>query len=136
MKVLVVNHSRLEDQCISALMKDSSIELVRLGYPRAARNTASPKNSDYRKLEINRINATDPDAVARAAAGMDFVVDMAEPWMAPYVRKGAIQANVSYINPKEDVVFWQQFKEGKRRLQSAPSIVFPEKKSVRHRKHV
>lgn len=136
MKVLVVNHNRSEDKCISALTNDSSIEFIRLGYPKAAKSTISAEKLDSRKLEIDRVNATDPDDVAKAAAGMDCVVDMAEPWMSPYVKQGAMQANVSYINPKDDYGFWQQFKEGKRRLQSAPCIASPEKKSFRHRKHI
>lgn len=136
MKVLVIKHSKQDDTYISALTKDSNIELVKLGYPKAAKNAALPANSDHRKIQIDRLNATDPESVATAAAGMDYVVDMAESWMSPYVKKGALQANVSYVNPKEDFGFWQQFITGRRRLQSAPTIVSPLKKCFRHRKHV
>lgn len=140
MKVLVVEQDILENRCITALAKDSSIELLKLGYLNAAKGAKALKQIhhtiNHKKIEIDQVNATDPDSLAEAAEGMDFIVDMTDTWMSPYVKKGAMQANVTYVNPKEDLGFWQKFIEGKRKLQNAPSIVFPVKQGSKHRKSI
>ena len=53
-------------------------------------------------LSLIHIYATDPDDVARAAEGVDVVVDMVMPWMATYVMKGALKAKANYINTAFD----------------------------------
>lgn len=131
MKILVVEHGTEEDRCIGELAKDPDIELIKIGYPRLNRSADTFR---HEKIEFSQLNATDSDAVAEAAAGMDFVVDMTAPWMASYIKKGALQANASYVNPKSDALFWHKFIEGKRRLQNSPSIVSPEMKKMKYRK--
>ena len=131
MKILVVEHGTQEDRCIGELAKDPDIELIKIGYPRLNGKIAT---FNHEKVQFSQLNATDSDAVAEAAAGMDFVVDMADPWMSSYIRKGALQARSSYVNPKSDTGFWRKFMEGKRRLQNAPSIISPERKKMKYRK--
>lgn len=131
MKILVVEHGAQEERCIGKLAKDPNIELIKIGHPQL-NNSFNTLN--HEKIEFSQLNATDSDAVAEAATGMDFVVDMTASWMSSYIQKGALQANASYVNPKSDPLFWHKFIEGERRLQNSPSIVSPRMKKIKYRK--
>lgn len=136
MKVFIVEQSGAEDEWLSALTRAKEIELIKVGRPDGCPDFHDKERTGKDKVVVDKVNATDPEEIARAARGMDLVVDLVDSWMSPYVKKGALKAEADYVNPKADISFWSKFKEGKRKLQNAPYIVSPEVKSIKHKKGV
>ena len=64
---------------------------------------------DSHKLKIGAVDATDPEEIAKAAEGVNVVIDMVMPWMATYVMKGALKAKANYINTAFDDPYWDEF---------------------------
>jgi len=138
MKILVINQNDTEKEYLSALANDETVDFVKFGCANTDSmnkviDQAVKKDDDF-KIEVNKVNATDPDSVAVAAEGMDLVVDMAAPWMSPYVKQGAMQAEVTYVNLKKGSALWDKFIQGKMHLQNAPSAVIPYKKGCKLKK--
>ncbi len=113
MKVLIVGAGGQGGPCASILSKDSSIEEIRLAdldLP-VAEKVAEKVNSD--KVRVMKVDATNPDEVARAAEGVDLVMDFVMPWMASYVMKGALKAEAHYVNTAFDTPYWEELVTGK-----------------------
>ena len=113
MKVLIVGAGGQGGACASILARQDAVEEIRLVdlLEETAKAVADQIGSD--KVKTGAVNATDPDDVAKAAEGVDVVVDMVMPWMATYVMKGALKAKANYINTAFDDPFWDEFLEGK-----------------------
>lgn len=113
MKVLIVGAGGQGGACASILSRQKDVEEIRLYdldedvAAKVAKEIASPK------IKTGKVNATDSEDVAKAAFGMDVVVDMVMPWMVPFVMKGALKAKANYINTAFDTPFWSEFLEGK-----------------------
>ena len=114
MKVLIIGAGGQGGSCASILARQAEIDEIKLVdlKEEAAKTVAEHINSS--KVKTGSVNATDPDDVARAAEGMDVVVDMVMPWMAPYVMKGALKAKANYINTAFDTPYWDEFLAGKK----------------------
>ena len=113
MKVLIVGAGGQGGACASILARQDAIEEIRLVDLKEETAKAVADHIGVDKVKTGAVNATDPDDVARAAEGVDVVVDMVMPWMATYVMKGALKAKANYINTAFDDPFWDEFLEGK-----------------------
>lgn len=112
MKVLIIGAGGQGAACASILSRQDSIEEIRLADIKEsiAKEVADQIGSP--KIKTGEVNATDPDNVARAAEGVDVVLDMVMPWMVPYVMKGTLKAKSNYINTAFDVPYWDEFVAG------------------------
>lgn len=113
MKVLIVGAGGQGGACASILARQESVEEIRLYDLDPGTAAMVAHQIDNPKVVSGKVNATDPEDVARAAEGVDIVVDMVMPWMVPYVMKGALKAKANYINTAFDTPFWDEFLEGK-----------------------
>ena len=113
MKVLIVGAGGQGGPCASILSRDADVEEIRLMdiKPEIAEEAAAHIKNP--KIKTGTINALDPDDVAKAAEGTDVIIDLVMPWMAPYVMKGALKANVDYVNTAFDTPFWDELVDGK-----------------------
>lgn len=114
MKILIVGAGGQGGPCASILSKDPEIEEIRISDLdlSAAKKVAEKINSP--KVKIYEVNATDVDAVAKVAEGVDVVMDFVMPWMASFVMKAALKANANYVNTAFDTPFWEEIAEGKK----------------------
>ena len=112
MKVLIVGAGGQGGSCASILARQDNIEEIRIVDLKEETAKAIADHIGSDKVRTGTVNATDPDDVARAAEGVDVVVDMVMPWMVPYVMEGALKAKANYINTAFDVPFWDKFVEG------------------------
>ena len=113
MKVLIVGAGGQGGACASILARQNVIEEIRLVDLKEETAKAVADKIGSRKVKTGAVNATDPNDVARAAEGVDVVVDMVMPWMVTYVMKGALKAKANYINTAFDDPYWDEFLEGK-----------------------
>lgn len=113
MKVLIVGAGGQGGACASILARQEEVDEIRLVDLSEETARAVANEIGYTKVKTGAVNATDPEEVARAAAGVDVVVDMVMPWMATYVMKGALKAKANYINTAFDDPYWDEFLEGK-----------------------
>lgn len=113
MKVLIVGAGGQGGACASILARQEAVEEIRLVDLKEETASAVAKEIGSGKVKVGAVNATDPDDVARAAEGVDVVVDMVMPWMVTYVMKGALKAKANYINTAFDDPYWDQFLDGK-----------------------
>ena len=113
MKVLIVGAGGQGGACASILARQDAVREIRLADLKesAAREVAEQIKS--KKIVTDAVNATDSEDVARAAAGVDVVIDMVVPWMVPHVLKGALLAKANYVNTAFDVPYWDEFLAGK-----------------------
>ncbi|HML36450.1 MAG TPA: saccharopine dehydrogenase NADP-binding domain-containing protein [Bacillota bacterium] len=114
MKVLIVGAGGQGGACASILARQDCVEEIRLFDldESVAKSAADQIGSG--KVKAGTINATNSDDVARAAEGVDVVVDMVMPWMVPYVMEGALKAKANYINTAFDTPYWDEFLAGKK----------------------
>ena len=108
MKVLIVGAGGQGGSCASILARQDNIEEIRIVDLKEETAKAIADHIGSDKVRTGTVNATDPDDVARAAEGVDVVVDMVMPWMVPYVMEGALKAKANYINTAFDVPFWDK----------------------------
>lgn len=113
MKALIIGAGGQGGPCASILSRDKNVEEIRLYDidPAAAEKVASKIGSD--RMKTGAVNATDSDDVARAAEGVDVILDFVMPWMASHVMRGALKAGASYVNSAFDVPFWDELVDGK-----------------------
>ena len=112
MKVLIVGAGGQGGSCASILARQDSVDEIRLVDLKEETAKAVADHIGGGKIRTGTVNALDPDDVARAAEGVDVVVDMVMPWMVPYVMEGALKAKANYINTAFDAPFWDKFVEG------------------------
>ncbi|MBR0598903.1 saccharopine dehydrogenase family protein [Sinanaerobacter chloroacetimidivorans] len=112
-KVLIMGAGGQGGPCASILSRFENIEQIRLVDidEKTAEKAASHIGST--KITTGKVNATDSEDVARAAQGVDIVVDVVMPWMATYVMRGALKAGANYINTAFDTPFWDELLTGK-----------------------
>lgn len=113
MKVLIVGAGGQGGACASILARQDAVEEIRLVDLKEETAQAVAKQIGSPKVKTGAVNATDPEDVARAAEGVDVVVDMVMPWMVTYVMKGALKAKANYINTAFDDPYWDEFLEGR-----------------------
>ena len=85
MKILIVGAGGQGGSCASILARQDNVEEIRIADLKEETANAVADNIGSDKIKTDTVNATDPDDVARAAEGVDVVVDMVMPWMVPYV---------------------------------------------------
>lgn len=112
MKVLIVGAGGQGGACASILARQESVEEIRLVDLKKETADAVAKQIEGNKVKTSAVDATNPDDVARAAEGVDVVVDMVMPWMATYVMRGALKAKANYINTAFDDPYWDEFLSG------------------------
>lgn len=113
MKVLIVGAGGQGGACASILARQDTVEEIRLVDLKEETAEAVAKEIGSPKVRTGAVNATEPDEVAKAAEGVDVVVDMVMPWMVTYVMRGALAAKTNYINTAFDTPYWDEFLEGK-----------------------
>ncbi len=113
MKVLIIGAGGQGGPCASILSKDQSVDEIKLLDidPVIAEKVASKIGSG--KIKTGAVNAIAVEEVAKAAQGVDVVMDFVMPWMASYVMQGALQAGANYVNSAFDVPFWDELSAGK-----------------------
>lgn len=113
MKVLIVGAGGQGGACASILARQDEVDEIRLVdlNEHSVKSIADSINSP--KIKTGTVNATDSEDIARAAKGVDVVVDMVMPWMVPHVMKGALIAKANYINTAFDVPYWEEILSGK-----------------------
>lgn len=113
MKVLIVGAGGQGAACASILSRQPAVEEIRLADLKIAIPTEIARQIGDSKIIPMAVDAMNPDDVAKAAAGVDVVVDMVMPWMVTQVMKGALKADADYVNTAFDTPFWDEFLEGK-----------------------
>jgi len=113
MKVLIVGAGGQGGPCASILARQNGISEIRLTDLDESVTKIVAEHIGSKKIITGKVNATDPDDVARAAQGVDVVIDMVMPWMATYVMKGALKAGAHYVNTAFDTPYWDEFIAGK-----------------------
>jgi saccharopine dehydrogenase (NAD+, L-lysine-forming) len=115
MKVLIIGAGGQGGACASILAGFEVIEEIRLAdlSEDTALSVKNKLSSGSEKVITAKVDALSPDAVAELAAGVDVVIDMVMPWMAPYVMKGALKANAHYINTAFDTPYWDELLSGR-----------------------
>lgn len=113
MKVLIIGAGGQGGACASILARQNCIDEIRLADLNEGIAAEVAAHIDSPKIETRAVNALDPDDVAKAADGVDAVVDMVMPWMVPFVMKGALKAKTNYINTAFDAPYWDEFLAGK-----------------------
>lgn len=113
MKVLIIGAGGQGGPCASILARDHSIDEIKLVDidEAIAEKVASKIGSS--KIKTGKVNATDVEEVAKAAEGVDVVIDLVLPWMASYVMEGALKAKTNYVNTAFDTPFWEELARGK-----------------------
>lgn len=112
MKILVMGAGGQGGPCASILTRDNDVTEIRLAdidlgmAEKVKEKIASPK------IKTIKVNATNIDDVAKAAEGVDVVIDLVMPWMATYVMKGALKAKANYVNTAFDTPYWDQLSKG------------------------
>jgi saccharopine dehydrogenase (NAD+, L-lysine-forming) len=114
MKVLIVGAGGQGGPCASILARQDNVSEIRLTDLDEGVTKAVADHISSPKIKTGKVNATDPDDVARAAEGVDVVIDMVMPWMATYVMRGALKAKAHYVNTAFDAPFWDEFISGKK----------------------
>lgn len=112
MKVIIIGAGGQGGACASILSRQDCIDEIRLVDLKESIAKEVANHIGSLKIKTGAVNATDPDDVARAAEGVDVVVDMVMPWMVPYVMEGALKAKANYINTAFDVPYWDEFVAG------------------------
>lgn len=113
MKVMIVGAGGQGGPCASILARDPEIEKIRIcdvdlnAAKKVAEKIGSPK------LSIYQVDATNVNALAEVAEGVDVILDFVMPWMATYVMKAALKANANYVNTAFDTPFWEEIAQGK-----------------------
>lgn len=112
MKILIVGAGGQGGPCASILANDKDVELIKLVDldESIAKKVADKIGSS--KIQTGTVNATETSEVAKAAEGMDVVIDLVMPWMAQYVMKGALEAGAHYVNTAFDTPFWDELANG------------------------
>ncbi|MGI6257300.1 MAG: saccharopine dehydrogenase family protein [Anaerovoracaceae bacterium] len=113
MKVLIVGAGGQGGACASILARQDAVKEIRLADLKESTAREVAEQIKSKKIVTDAVNATDSEDVARAASGVDVVIDMVMPWMVPHVLKGALLAKANYINTAFDVPYWDEFLVGK-----------------------
>jgi len=113
MKVLIVGSGGQGAACASIMSRFMEIDKIKLTDMDESVAVKVANHISSAKITTGVLDATDSDAVAKAAEGYDVVMDMVLPWMATKVMKGALKAKAHYVNTAFDVPFWDEFLEGK-----------------------
>jgi len=112
MKVMIIGAGGQGSACASILSRQDAIDEIRLVDLKEEIAIKEKNQIKSAKIKTGAVNATDPDDVAKAAQGVDVVVDMVMPWMATYVMRGALKAKANYINTAFDAPYWDEFLKG------------------------
>ena len=112
MKVLIVGAGGQGGACASILARQDCIEEIRLVDLKEETAKIAADQIGSQKIKTGAVNATDSDDVAKAAKGVDVVIDMVMPWMVPNVMEGALKAKSNYINTAFDVPYWDALVAG------------------------
>lgn len=112
MKVIIVGAGGQGGACASILARQDCIDEIRLVDLKEETAKIVADQIGSPKIKAGAVNATDSGDVARAAAGVDVVIDMVMPWMVPYVMEGALKAKANYINTAFDVPYWDELVAG------------------------
>ena len=112
MKILIVGAGGQGGACAAILSRQNEVDEIRLADLKKETAEVVAFNINSPKVKAYAVNALDVDDIAKAAEGMDVVVDMVMPWMVPYVMKGALKAKANYINTAFDAPYWDEFVRG------------------------
>lgn len=112
MKILIVGAGGQGGACASILSRQNEVDEIRLADLKKETADVVAFNINSPKVKAYAVNALDADDIAKAAEGMDVVVDMVMPWMVPFVMKGALKAKANYINTAFDAPYWDEFVRG------------------------
>lgn len=106
MKVLLMGAGGQGGPCASILSRDQSVEKIVIGDINAemASKVAEKIGSD--KVEVRKVDASDIDDIAKAAEGMDVLIDLVTPKYYYNILQGALKAKTNYVNTAYDKFMW------------------------------
>lgn len=109
MKVLILGAGGQGGACASILSRQNEVSEIRIADLKIETAQEVVSHIKSSKLKAYEVNALNVEEIAKAAEGVDVVVDMVMPWMATYVMKGALKAKANYINTAFDTPYWEEF---------------------------
>ncbi|HHY91073.1 MAG TPA: hypothetical protein GX503_05345 [Clostridiales bacterium] len=112
MKVLIMGAGGQGGPCASILARDKEVTEIVVAdiNVEAAEKVKQRVNSP--KIKVMQVDAASPNEVAKAAEGMDVIIDVVLPFLAPNVMRGALEAGAHYVNTAFDTPFWNQLVNG------------------------
>lgn len=113
MKVLIMGAGGQGGPCASILSRDAAVDEVRLADLDEAIAAKVAAKIGSSKIKTYKVNATSVEEVAKAAEGVDVIIDLVMPWMAKYVMEAALRVKANYVNTAFDTPFWEEFVAGK-----------------------
>lgn len=112
MKILIMGAGGQGGPCASILARDNDVAEIRLADIDISMAEKVKHKIGSPKIKIMKVNATHIEEVAKAAKGVDIVIDLVMPWMATYVMEGALKAKANYVNTAYDTPYWDQLPKG------------------------
>jgi len=109
LKVLILGAGGQGGACASILSCQNEVSEIRIADLKIETAQAVANHINNSKVKAYQVNALDVEEIAKAAEGVDVIVDMVLPWMATYVMKGALKAKANYINTAFDTPYWEEF---------------------------
>jgi len=114
MKIAIIGAGGQGAACASILAGFNNVEEIRLADldPELAIGIKKQIQTGREKIVSSGVNALKPEDVTKLSSGVDVVIDMVMPWMAPYVMKGALAAKANYVNTAFDAPYWDELIKG------------------------
>lgn len=106
MKVLLMGAGGQGGPCASILSRDKSVEQIVLADINIEMATKVAKKIGSDKIEVKKVDANNIDEIAKAAKGMDVVIDLITPKFYFNVLQGALKAKTNYVNTAYDRFMW------------------------------
>ena len=106
MKVLLMGAGGQGGPCASILSRDKNVEKIVIGDINTELASKIAEKINSKKIEVKRVDASKIDEIAKAAEGMDVVIDLVTAKYYFNVLQGALKAKTNYLNTAFDKSMW------------------------------
>ena len=106
MKVLLMGAGGQGGPCASILSRDKNVEKIVLGDINTELASKIAERINSKKIEVKKVDASKIDEIAKAAEGMDVVIDLVTAKYYFNVIQGALKAKTNYVNTAFDKSMW------------------------------
>lgn len=111
MKVMVMGAGGQGGPCASILSRDTEVNTIRLCDINLDLLKKVERRINSSKLTIQKVDATNIEEIAKAAEGMDVIIDLITPAFFTNVMKAALKAKVNYVNTAWEEYLYEGFEE-------------------------
>jgi saccharopine dehydrogenase-like NADP-dependent oxidoreductase len=111
MKILVMGAGGQGAPCASILSKDPEITYIKLCDIDEKMLIKVKDKINSPKLYIEKVDASDPNDVARVAEGMDAIIDLVTPSYFTNVMEGALKSGCHYVNTAWEEYLYEGYEE-------------------------